>query len=47
LHAHAIQAVEGRRPRRAAIMLLGEQPGDEEDQRGEPFIGPAGTLLAR
>jgi DNA polymerase len=28
-------------------MLVGEQPGDEEDQRGEPFIGPAGTLLAR
>jgi uracil-DNA glycosylase len=28
-------------------MLVGEQPGDEEDQRGEPFVGPAGTLLAR
>ena len=34
-------------PRSAAIMLVGEQPGDEEDQRGEPFVGPAGTLLAR
>jgi DNA polymerase len=28
-------------------MLVGEQPGDEEDRRGEPFVGPAGTLLTR
>jgi DNA polymerase len=47
LYANATQAVPGRGPQHAAIMLVGEQPGDEEDQRGEPFIGPAGTLLAR
>ncbi len=47
LYAHATQAVPGQGPLRAAIMLVGEQPGDEEDQHGQPFIGPAGTLLAR
>jgi DNA polymerase len=47
LFAKATQAAPGRGPQHAAIMLVGEQPGDEEDQRGEPFIGPAGTLLAR
>lgn len=47
LHAQATQAVEGRGPHHAVIILVGEQPGDEEDQRGEPFIGSAGTLLAR
>jgi uracil-DNA glycosylase len=47
LYANATQAVPGRGPEHAAIMLVGEQPGDEEDQRGEPFVGPAGTLLAR
>jgi uracil-DNA glycosylase family protein len=31
----------------APIMLVGEQPGDVEDQRGIPFVGPAGTLLQR
>jgi len=34
---------EGRRD--AAIMLLGEQPGDREDREGEPFVGPAGRVL--
>src|SRR5688500_18723651 len=29
----------------AALMLVGEQPGDQEDRRGEPFVGPAGRLL--
>lgn len=47
LWAGATQAVVGAGPLDAAIMLVGEQPGDEEDQRGEPFVGPAGTLLAR
>lgn len=47
LHAQATQAVEGRGPRHATIVLVGGQPGDDEDQRGEPFIGPAGMLLAR
>jgi DNA polymerase len=28
-------------------MLVGEQPGDQEDQSGQPFVGPAGALLAR
>lgn len=31
----------------AAIMLVGEQPGDQEDREGHPFVGPAGALLAR
>jgi DNA polymerase len=31
----------------AALMLVGEQPGDEEDRRGLPFVGPAGQVLAR
>lgn len=31
----------------ARIMLVGEQPGDEEDKQGRPFVGPAGKLLAR
>jgi uracil-DNA glycosylase len=47
LWAGATQAVTGQGPANAPIMLVGEQPGDEEDQRGEPFVGPAGTLLAR
>ncbi|MDP9087362.1 MAG: UdgX family uracil-DNA binding protein [Pseudomonadota bacterium] len=45
LWKHATQAVDGEGPRSAQIMLVGEQPGDEEDLRGRPFIGPAGKLL--
>lgn len=45
LWKHATQAVVGEGPRRAPIMLVGEQPGDEEDLRGHPFVGPAGRLL--
>ncbi|MEO7774322.1 MAG: UdgX family uracil-DNA binding protein [Steroidobacteraceae bacterium] len=45
LWRHATQAVSGAGPERARIMLVGEQPGDEEDLRGEPFFGPAGRLL--
>lgn len=41
----ATQVVFGRGPRDAAIMLVGEQPGDQEDRRGEPFVGPAGRVL--
>jgi DNA polymerase len=33
--------------RTAVVMLVGEQPGDEEDRRGRPFVGPAGKLLDR
>jgi len=42
---HATQAVLGEGPTSAAIMLVGEQPGDEEDLRGKPFVGPAGRVL--
>ena len=47
LYQNATQTVFGRGPARAAMMLVGEQPGDVEDQRGEPFVGPAGKLLDR
>jgi DNA polymerase len=47
LYRDATQTVFGRGPRTAAMMLVGEQPGDVEDQRGEPFVGPAGKLLDR
>ncbi len=42
---HATQVVWGRGDPHAALMLVGEQPGDMEDLRGEPFVGPAGVLL--
>jgi probable DNA metabolism protein len=45
LWRNATQAVEGEGPDAAKIMLVGEQPGDEEDLRGVPFVGPAGKLL--
>jgi DNA polymerase len=45
LWEHATQAVCGTGPTRAAMMLIGEQPGDQEDLAGKPFIGPAGQLL--
>ena len=41
----ATQVVFGEGPARARVMLVGEQPGDVEDRRGAPFVGPAGTLL--
>src|SRR5437763_12658516 len=47
LWANATQGVAGRGPGRARLMLVGEQPGDEEDLAGEPFVGPAGRLLAK
>jgi DNA polymerase len=47
LYADAIQAVMGDGPADAALMLVGEQPGDREDHEGEPFVGPAGKLLDR
>jgi DNA polymerase len=47
LHAHATQAVPGHGPRDAPLCLVGEQPGDEEDLRGQPFVGPAGQVLDR
>ncbi len=45
LWQHATQAVAGEGPQSAKIMLVGEQPGDEEDLRGAPFVGPAGKVL--
>ena len=47
LHCDAMQAVNGEGPVGAALMLVGEQPGDQEDLRGRPFVGPAGQLLDR
>jgi DNA polymerase len=47
LWQHATQAVGGEGPKRARIMLVGEQPGDQEDLAGQPFVGPAGKLLDR
>jgi len=41
------QAVAGVGPRAAPLMLVGEQPGDEEDLQGKPFVGPAGKVLDR
>lgn len=45
LYLHATQAVFGAGPRRAHVMMVGEQPGDQEDKAGEPFVGPAGRVL--
>jgi DNA polymerase len=44
---HATQTVWGEGPVRAPLMLVGEQPGDQEDRQGHPFVGPAGQLLDR
>ena len=43
----ATQGVPGEGPRRARLMFVGEQPGDQEDVKGRPFVGPAGQLLDR
>ena len=47
LWRHATQAVGGEGLVEAPLMIVGEQPGDEEDLRGRPFVGPAGRLLDR
>ena len=47
LWENATQTVFGEGPANAPIMLVGEQPGDQEDRMGHPFVGPAGQLLAR
>ena len=47
LWENATQTVFGEGPANAPIMLIGEQPGDQEDRMGHPFVGPAGQLLAR
>lgn len=45
LGAKATQGVAGEGPSDARMMLVGEQPGNEEDLQGRPFVGPAGQLL--
>jgi uracil-DNA glycosylase len=45
LYRRATQTVFGEGPVPAPMMLVGEQPGDEEDKRGAPFVGPAGRVL--
>ena len=47
LYLRGTQTVFGEGPRRAMLMLIGEQPGDVEDVTGQPFVGPAGKLLDR
>jgi uracil-DNA glycosylase len=47
LHEHATQTVFGEGPALAKFVLVGEQPGDQEDLAGKPFIGPAGQILDR
>jgi DNA polymerase len=45
LYQRATQTVFGEGARHARVMLVGEQPGDQEDKQGRPFVGPAGRLL--
>jgi uracil-DNA glycosylase len=45
LWKNATQTVFGEGVRRAKVMFVGEQPGNDEDIRGRPFVGPAGRLL--
>ncbi|MDQ1017219.1 uracil-DNA glycosylase family protein [Streptomyces afghaniensis] len=47
LHRDATQTVFGAGNKDARVMLVGEQPGDQEDRQGKPFVGPAGRLLDR
>src|SRR5437763_2035576 len=45
LYKHARQTVFGEGPKKAPIVLIGEQPGDYEDVAGKPFVGPAGKIM--
>jgi DNA polymerase len=47
LYRHASQVVFGAGPPTAYVVLVGEQPGDQEDRKGAPFVGPAGEVLDR
>jgi uracil-DNA glycosylase len=47
LYKHATQTVFGEGPANASILFVGEQPGDQEDLAGRPFVGPAGQLFDR
>ena len=45
LYKNATQTVFGEGPQKAEVIFVGEQPGDQEDRQGRPFVGPAGRLL--
>jgi DNA polymerase len=47
LYKNATQAVPGEGPSSARLMMVGEQPGNDEDLNGHPFVGPAGRMLDR
>jgi uracil-DNA glycosylase family protein len=47
LWARGTQTVFGEGPRRARVLMVGEQPGNDEDLAGKPFVGPAGRMLDR
>lgn len=47
LYQHATQVVPGEGPANARVMFVGEQPGNDEDLCGRPFVGPAGRILDR
>jgi DNA polymerase len=47
LYEHATQVVFGEGPNDSKVVMVGEQPGDEEDQKGHPFVGPSGRLLSK
>jgi uracil-DNA glycosylase family protein len=47
LYKSATQVVPGEGLKRARLMLVGEQPGDQEDKQGRPFVGPAGRVLTQ
>ena len=47
LYRHASRTVFGKGPADARVVLVGEQPGDQEDRQGAPFVGPAGEVFDR
>ena len=47
LYKRGTQTVFGEGPKRATMMMVGEQPGDYEDVAGKPFVGPAGKIMDR
>ncbi|MBV9613816.1 MAG: UdgX family uracil-DNA binding protein [Acidobacteriaceae bacterium] len=47
LYRHATQVVFGAGPQNSKVVMVGEQPGDEEDRKGQPFVGPSGRLLSK
>src|SRR5262245_18760534 len=47
IYRNATQTVFGKGPINAPLLIVGEQPGDQEDREGHPFVGPAGRILDR